>query len=84
MNILEGSAAAAASGIVASAAAVAAAARVFVFSKAFLGALGFSQILFNLLWSHRAFSNFLGFPVLLGILRVPLGTFGSPRTKPRP
>ena len=82
---------------VASVAAVAAAARVFVFSKAFLGALGFSQVFFSFLWSHRAFSKFLGFPVLLGTLRgafgylrgpfvsfgVPLGPFGVPLGCPR-
>ena len=82
---------------VASVAAVAAAARVFVFSKAFLGALGFSRVFFSFLWSHRAFSIFLGFPVLLGTLRrafgylrglfvsfgVPLGPFGVPLVCPR-
>ena len=83
--------------VVASVAAVAAAARVFVFSRAFLGALGFSRVFFSFLWSHRAFSNFLGFPVLLGTLRgafgylwgpfvsfgVPLGAFGVPLECPR-
>ena len=82
---------------VASVAAVAAAARIFVFSRAFLGALGFSQVFFSFLWPHRAFSKFLGFPVLLGTLRgafgylrgpfvsfgVPLGPFGVPLVCPR-
>ena len=76
--------------VVASVAAVAAAARVFVFSKAFLGALGFSQVFFSFLWSHRAFSKFLGFPVLLetlrgafGYLRGPFVSFGVPLECPR-
>ena len=83
--------------VVASVAAVAAAARVFVFSRAFLGVLGFSQVFFNFLWSHRAFSKFLGFPAFLGTLRgafgylrgpfvsfgVPLGPFGDPLVCPR-
>ena len=64
--------------VVASVAAVAAAARVFVFSRAFLGALGFSQVFFSFLWSHWAFSNFLGFPVLLGTLRGAFGYLRGP------
>jgi hypothetical protein len=77
---------------VASVAAVAAGARVFVFSQAFSGVLGFSRIFLSFLWSYWAFSSFLGFPVLLGTLRgafgyrrgpfvsfgVPLGPFGVP------
>ena len=62
----------------ASVAAVAAAARVFVFSKAFLGALGFSQVFFSFLWSHRASSKFLGFPVLLETLRGAFGYLRGP------
>ena len=82
---------------VASVAAVAAVARVFVFSRTFLGPLGFSEVFFSFLWSYRAFSSFLGFPVLLGTLRgafgylrgpfvsfgVPLGPFGVPLVCPR-
>jgi len=82
---------------VASVAAVAAAARVFVFSRAFSGSLGFSRGFLSFLWSSRAFSSFLGFPVLLGNLRgpfgylrgpfvsfgVPLGVFGLPLECPR-
>ena len=49
-----------------------------VFSKAFLGALGFSQVFFSFLWSHRAFSKFLGFPVLLGTLRGAFGYLRGP------
>ena len=64
--------------VVASVAAVAAAARVFVFSRAFLGALRFSQVFFSFLWSHRAFSNFLGFPVRLGTLRGAFGYLRGP------
>ena len=82
---------------VASVAAVAAAARVFVFSRAFSGSLGFSRVFLSFLWSSRAFSSCLGFPVLLGNLRgpfgylrgpfvsfgVPLGPFGVPLGCPR-
>ena len=82
---------------VASVAAVAAAARVFVFSRAFSGALGFSRVFLSFLWSYRAFSSFLGFPVLLGTLRgafgylrgpfvsfgIPLGPFGVSLVCPR-
>jgi hypothetical protein len=63
---------------VASVAAVAAAARVFVFSRAFSGALGFSRVFLSFLWSYRAFSSFLGFPVLLGTLRGAFGYLRGP------
>ena len=81
----------------ASVAAVAAVARVFVFSRAFSGGLGFSRVFLSFLWSYRAFSSFLGFPVLLGTLRgafgylrgpfvsfgIPLGPFGVSLVCPR-
>ena len=82
---------------VASVAAVAATARVFVFSRAFSGSLGFSRVFLSFLWSSRAFLSCLGFPVLLGKLRgpfgylrgpfvsfgAPLGSFGVPLGCPR-